>query len=197
MQENTCNEPGCANPVTAREMCARHYGIAWRAGALPPLPPNALHHKLSDVNEAERTATCSICGATKIRLRKGSRGSQCGTLRALEKAKYTARHPGKRATPEHQRRHLLRSKYGITPEEYDSMLDSQGGCCAICGRTPTPSRRLAVDHDHTTGVVRGLLCTACNVGIGFLGDNHQSVSSAVAYLSPGRSDGPIGQLPAA
>lgn len=55
----------------------------------------------------------------------------------------------------------LMVRYGITSEEYDHMLDMQDGRCAICRRSPR-SKHLAVDHDHTTGHVRGLLCDRCN-----------------------------------
>jgi hypothetical protein len=58
-----------------------------------------------------------------------------------------------------EKRHekLLREKFGITPEEYQRILDVQGGVCFICRRRPK-KKRLAVDHDHETGAVRGLLC---------------------------------------
>ena len=57
----------------------------------------------------------------------------------------------------------LKRRYGITPEQYDKMLERQGGGCAVCGKAPKPgARRLAVDHDHSTKVVRGLLCFTCN-----------------------------------
>ena len=59
----------------------------------------------------------------------------------------------------------LKTKYNITIEQYDEMLDAQGGGCAICGVKPT-NKRLAVDHCHTTGKVRGILCTGCNTGLG-------------------------------
>jgi hypothetical protein len=55
----------------------------------------------------------------------------------------------------------LRRTYGITAEQYEQMLAGQGGVCAICG-TPPKSKRLHVDHDHKTGLVRGLLCWICN-----------------------------------
>lgn len=51
--------------------------------------------------------------------------------------------------------------YGLTPEQYDELLRRQGGRCAICRGRPK-SKRLAVDHDHKTGAVRGLLCSRCN-----------------------------------
>lgn len=51
--------------------------------------------------------------------------------------------------------------YGLAPGQYDQMLENQDGRCAICRRKPR-NRRLAVDHDHNTGTVRGLLCHTCN-----------------------------------
>lgn len=59
----------------------------------------------------------------------------------------------------HARRVL---KYGITGDEYDYLYAAQDGRCAICRRATGKARRLAVDHDHQTGQVRGLLCSPCN-----------------------------------
>lgn len=59
-------------------------------------------------------------------------------------------------------RHLLK-KYGLTIEQYEDLLQRQSGNCAVCGRTATSFRtRLAIDHDHSTGAIRGLLCNFCN-----------------------------------
>src|SRR5882757_2270699 len=68
------------------------------------------------------------------------------------------------------RRYTLKKNYGITPEQYDEMLASQKGGCAIC-KTKNVSTFLCVDHDHRTNVVRGLLCHPCNTGIGMLQDD--------------------------
>ena len=70
----------------------------------------------------------------------------------------------------------LRRHYGITPEEYDRLFDTQGGKCAICGELP---RRLVVDHNHETGKVRGLLCFKCNNAL--LG-GVEWLKAAIAYL---------------
>jgi len=59
------------------------------------------------------------------------------------------------------RKPTRRAKLGLTIEQYDAMLASQGGGCAICGATPK-TRRLDTDHDHRTGQIRGLLCHRCN-----------------------------------
>jgi hypothetical protein len=56
----------------------------------------------------------------------------------------------------------LRTVYDISPEEYDRILAEQGGHCGICPKKPAPGKSLAVDHDHKTGLVRGLLCFMCN-----------------------------------
>lgn len=84
------------------------------------------------------------------------------------------------------------AKFGITPAQYLDMLEAQGGVCAICehpekgvarnGRT----KALAVDHDHATGDVRGLLCANCNKGIGNLGDSPERLMSGAAYLIAAR-----------
>jgi hypothetical protein len=82
----------------------------------------------------------------------------------------------------------LIAKYGVTADEYDSLLQSQNGACALCGATEgrvMPDGRLFrlfVDHDHKTGAVRGLLCSTCNSGIGQLGDDIEGLERALAYL---------------
>lgn len=77
----------------------------------------------------------------------------------------------------------LKARFGITAEEYDRLLEQQDGKCAICGSsTSYLGHRLAVDHDHQTQVVRGLLCKACNVGIGNLQDNPKLCRLAADYL---------------
>ena len=78
---------------------------------------------------------------------------------------------------------LLLSKYGITREYAAGMLAAQGGGCAICGRTAEQEGRdLAVDHDHKTGIVRGILCGFCNRAIGLLRDCPNVAASAAVYL---------------
>lgn len=68
---------------------------------------------------------------------------------------------------EHRRQYQRRWRYGITQAEYDQRLAKQGGVCALCDGRPEDSVRgvLAVDHDHLTGAVRGLLCIRCNAAL--------------------------------
>lgn len=76
---------------------------------------------------------------------------------------------------------IIKAKYGVTCEIYDAILASQQGGCAICGIKPG-NRRLAIDHDHATGRVRGILCSNCNQGIGHLRDTPALLYSAAQYL---------------
>lgn len=74
----------------------------------------------------------------------------------------------------------LQKKYGISLEEYEALLESQDGVCAICRKEDTS--RYHVDHDHETGEVRGLLCGDCNKGLGMFKDNPDALQSAIDYL---------------
>jgi hypothetical protein len=87
------------------------------------------------------------------------------------------------------RKTLLKIKYGLTLEEYQKILESQNGVCAICGLKETSISNkkggvdsLRVDHCHTTGKIRGLLCSKCNFGLGNFKDSLKYMMSAVAYL---------------
>lgn len=84
-----------------------------------------------------------------------------------------------------RRRSQLRKLYGITVEDYDEMLERQGGVCAVCGELPN-DRTLHVDHDHEGGRVRGLLCFACNVKLAHIEDTAFR-EAAMAYLAWGSS----------
>lgn len=83
----------------------------------------------------------------------------------------------------------LKRKYGITYNDYIEMLEQQSGVCAICGEPETAKKKksngprlLAVDHDHETGKVRGLLCTGCNQGLGNFEDSVYKLHQAAKYL---------------
>jgi ribosomal protein L34E len=84
---------------------------------------------------------------------------------------------------EKSRRRKLLQTYGISVEQYDEMLARQKGICAICGYEPRV-QRLAVDHDHKTGRIRGLLCSRCNHALAWIEDNSPSIyERAVDYLA--------------
>ena len=86
-----------------------------------------------------------------------------------------------------RRRSHLRKYYGLTLEQYDALLASQGGCCAICENPkPEAEKSWHVDHDHQSGKVRGLLCGACNRGLGHFKDNPNLLLAAADYVGYAR-----------
>lgn len=82
-----------------------------------------------------------------------------------------------------RRRYRLKTEYGITKADFDRMLLEQSNKCKICVSTDWGPRGPNVDHDHATGVVRGLLCIRCNVGLGVFLDSPKLLEAARAYLS--------------
>lgn len=85
---------------------------------------------------------------------------------------------------ERAREKELKNKYDISIQDYNMLLLKQKGKCAICPKDITENhRKLAVDHCHKTGRVRGLLCLKCNVGIGCFNDSTSTLQSAILYIS--------------
>ena len=130
------------------------------------------------------TKFCKDCGQTKplddfYKNRTQAQGRQayckpCWRLRS--QATY------KRINYRHHRTSRLRKLYGITMDDYDQLLAAQGGGCAICGGADE-GRNLAVDHCHDNSKVRGLLCRACNQGLGQFRDRPDLLNKAAQYLA--------------
>jgi len=127
------------------------------------------------------TKTCSKCGAEKpldqfYRHKLGKFGrkaecKECENVRSKERYERAKRDGEKyiKNKADQSRRYSLKRKFGITPEQYDELLEKQKGCCAICHRHHSEfNKRFAVDHAHTesefvpAGAIRGLLCYQCN-----------------------------------
>jgi hypothetical protein len=108
-----------------------------------------------------------------------------------EIAAYQARRRAQRTASEKElaKEYQLQYHFGISLQEYNEMLEAQGHCCAICGKADgtdlhagARTRQLGVDHDHRTGMVRGLLCNDCNRAIGQLKDDATVVRKAAEYM---------------
>jgi hypothetical protein len=96
------------------------------------------------------------------------------------KEKYKQRYVNNK---DEQKERFFKRKYGLTLEQYTEIYNKQYGKCAICGKHQTKLKQaLCVDHDHITNIVRGLLCSNCNTGIGMLEDNVQLLTNAIDYL---------------
>lgn len=137
-----------------------------------------------------QTHHCTICKERKplsafpIRKthRPGKPVSQCTSCKV--KLNKKRRIENRESVLAIERRSRLKTTYGITPDQYDSMLKAQNSCCAICSAKKPGGRTklFFIDHCHTTGKVRGLLCMRCNTGLGLFLDNPKFLSSAINYL---------------
>ena len=102
--------------------------------------------------------------------------------------------------PQAARRDKVLRKYGITLEQYNSLLAKQGGICAICGKAPREDGYLSIDHDHACCAgqkscgkcIRGLLCANCNSILGLANDKHKTLDQASQYLKTKREYVPEG-----
>lgn len=82
-----------------------------------------------------------------------------------------------------RRKWKLRTKYGISENDYNRIFENQEGRCAICGKHQSElEKRLYIDHDHLTNRVRGLLCDGCNFGLGHFNDDPYLLTNAILYL---------------
>lgn len=114
---------------------------------------------------------CRRCGVDKPSDRFEKRRATCrDCINAAVRA---------RGRPTYRPERWRRYAYGLDAAAYDALVAAQRGRCAICGSSDVP---LVIDHDHTTGRVRSLLCSPCNRGIGHLRDAATLCRAAAAYL---------------
>lgn len=138
---------------------------------------NKVKFKLTDEQRDERNR------------RRRERYAEDEQYREKHKAEARARDPMAR------RNTRLKKDFGITHDEYERILESQGGGCAICGSAVNSDSRetrngkyfLHIDHCHATGCVRGILCSACNMGIGKFNDSPELLRMAAKYIEEARS----------
>jgi hypothetical protein len=140
---------------------------------------------------------CSRCGGKK----NDYQYRLCELCRAKKRARrLTQREESRRwreKNPEKYRDHQTRARYkkiyGRTPDEIQALLEAQDGRCKICSREILIGGRklnsMAVDHCHESGEVRGILCSACNRGLGLFRDDPDSLRKAATYLEKETSDG--------
>lgn len=152
VQPEECSEDGCPSPVKAKGLCKAHYQRLLRHG----------HTRYQDRKSTPKP--CAIETCDNHLYAKGL----CH-LHYAKQRKWQAA--------------------GIDASRYQEMLHEQGGVCAICHKPEKhkdglsgKSKDLAVDHDHNTGAVRALLCSACNTALGLFRDDPALLNAAMAYL---------------
>jgi hypothetical protein len=126
---------------------------------------------------------CSKCNLEKETIefaksgrREGLFASLCKPCSSKKSSEWNKKNPEKRRAA--SRRNKLKTQYGLTVEQFESMILSQNSRCLICDA----ARKLVVDHCHKTGKIRGLLCNSCNRGIGYLQDNWVLLNKASNYV---------------
>jgi hypothetical protein len=131
---------------------------------------------------------CDCGGETALNtgnLRYG-RTKSCGCLQKRKGEEAPAYRHGRSRTRAYNNEYQMKKNYGVEYETYLGMVSKQNGKCAICGAEPPNDerkKRLSIDHCHTTGKVRGLLCDPCNRGLGFFRDNQDNLKKAISYLA--------------
>lgn len=140
------------------------------------------------VNESKECTTCKVVKPLtdyyKNNRTNDGYDTRCKACANSYKAKWLEKNSTQASLQRADNR--LQVRYGISLKDYTSMLIKQNYSCAICGNSPEEGRtntfRLSVDHCHSTGKVRGLLCQKCNTGLGLLGDTYESLLKALNYL---------------
>jgi hypothetical protein len=129
--------------------------------------------------------SCTKCDESKDLAKFGkNKKSKSGLRTVCDSCHNEARRIYRLNNKAQLRDYHLQATYGLTPLAYKTMYEAQGGCCKICSikEKHAPNQRLCVDHDHDTGVVRGLLCSKCNAAIGLLQDSSEFTIKATTYL---------------
>jgi Recombination endonuclease VII len=147
-------DPFCSALMAHRYPNMENLGDFRSAGPLTPEPVEKV---------------CSRCHATKLlsefHRQKSARFGRHSWCKECANRAHLARR--RKPNPTARRRHNLRAKYGLSAEDVEQMLMRQGGVCAICRKPPA---RPCIDHDHRTGIVRGVLCHRCNIFMAAIDD---------------------------
>lgn len=210
-----CKE--CDKDAACRGYCHGHYWRLRKYGDPLASSPRRRARRFEPTDDLENSKVCTIC---KLRLpheafHKSSRSKDGLQTRCRncyrdwynERYQDNPEFRDKRSQhyakfyedwyPIYAERHGDKKRYAmyrITRAQFNAMSADQGGLCAICKQPPSgngPQAVLAVDHDHDSGMIRGLLCSPCNMALGLFRDNPDVLAAAIRYLA----DAKPGQLP--
>jgi hypothetical protein len=129
----------------------------------------------------EHGSACKVCTRERLKAGRPARTEAQKAKHAAHNRQWAANNPDKVLNTR------LKKAYGITLGEYNQLVVSQDGCCAVCKVTFTDravfgADRPVVDHCHVSNKVRGILCSNCNVGIGLLKEDRNVLANAIEYL---------------
>lgn len=198
-----CCIKGCVSPVIARGLCETHYAYNRRRGRASSSTSSECSFRGCNLDHFQ----AGFCGKHYDRARKNGGDPRGLILSCAKCGTQIIAGPGQNAQPnrnnycspecrkvgrDEARRKCdfeahLKRKFNLTKSDYEGMVKDQQGMCAICGEAESSAyfKRLAVDHCHTSGAIRGLLCRKCNAGIGMMKENVRILLNAVKYLTQG------------
>lgn len=128
--------------------------------------------RISSAGSTIYVPSCKQCESKKAKRKWNS-------LSEEEKKNWSKR---SNSNKEYHKNYRLQTKYNLTLQEFKQMYDDQQGCCYIC-ETSVPNDQIRVDHDHSTGKVRKLLCHHCNVILGHARENPEVLTKCVEYIN--------------
>jgi len=174
-----CKKPFRATPSKVKTLTVKCCGICGNRNRAP------------QINRDLNTKECTVCKEIKHldeyyknSKRHDNYSPRCKTCMDAYKQSWTV---GKENDIKLRNENTrLLQRYNITSEDYKVLLHKQDYCCAICGNAPeegrASSKKLSVDHCHTTGAIRGLLCQKCNTALGLFNDSAEIIKKALNYL---------------
>ena len=177
LKDRPCASCGIVVPMLAsRRYCPTCSSIkksenakrAWRLGNLKKIKP-------------DHTCMCVICEKQFIGHPNNKTCSK--ECRSEKNRRYALDFSRSQAGVEKARRTALMNKYGLTLEDKEAMILSQSGKCPICRKELGEFSKSHVDHDHSTGKVRSVLCSLCNVGLGAFMDSVANLNAAAEYIN--------------
>jgi hypothetical protein len=198
LQDSTriCQFQGCEASLEGRHSLARycspkHAQYAWVDAHHPTPRADRKKHRPRLILVTDTHKECGVCHEVKLhsefaRTKRGIAASyRCKACmkvwREANKERIAQRNKDNwERVAQIQRDSKRRRTYGLSPADFDAILHRQNGLCAICRLVMD---RPSIDHDHSTGVVRGVLCQYCNVGLGNFRDDPQRLLAAIAYLT--------------
>ena len=133
----------------------------------------------------------AIGGFSKCQSSPDGKARQCKECDSEHSKKYYRAHVKERLiagkeyygkNPDAYRNSRYKIRYGITLEQYNQLFKNQNGVCAICGNKEERYKHLMIDHNHKTNKVRGLVCTKCNLALGYMEDNIYKIQNMIKYL---------------
>lgn len=174
-----CELEGCNNKHFGRGLCSKHYTRQLRHGDV-----NTTAYIRDDGGDTKLCIVCKIEKSKEYFSPKGNHyNSWCKECHNIYQRESLKNKDTRDKKYNSSRNSFYKKKYGITIQQYEELLENQNYVCKICEKEDVGGKRLAVDHCHNTGLVRGLLCGSCNKALGGFNDDTALLNNAINYLS--------------